>query len=157
MNLLALHTLLAVGWAAVLGHFSLGTLLAGFALGYAVLWLLRPLYGPTDYFRRWWRTLGLFVFFLKELVVSSLRVVWEVMTPGQRSRPGVIALPLDVETPVEITMLANLISLTPGTLSIELSEDRRTLYVHAMFIDDVEALRTEIKSQLEQRILRVFR
>jgi multicomponent Na+:H+ antiporter subunit E len=157
VNLLVPHTILAVGWAALLGHFSLGTLLAGFALGYGVLWLLRPLYGTTDYFERFWRALGLGLFFVKELVVSSLRVVWEVLTPGQRSRPGIIALPLDVETPVEITMLANLISLTPGTLSLELSEDRRTLYVHAMFIDDVEALRDETKNQLEQRILRVFR
>lgn len=157
MNLLVLHTILAVGWAAVLGHFSLGTLLAGFALGYGVLWLLRPLYGHTDYFRRFWRALGLGGFFVKELVVSSLRVVWEVLTPGQRSRPGIIALPLDVETPVEITMLANLISLTPGTLSLELSDDRKILYVHAMFIDDADALRSEIKDHLEQRILRVFR
>lgn len=157
MNLLVPHTILAVGWAALLGHFSLGTLLAGLALGYGVLWLLRPLYGPTDYFEHFWRALGLGLFFVKELVVSSLRVVWEVLTPGQHSRPGIIALPLDVETPVEITMLANLISLTPGTLSLELSEDRRTLYVHAMFIDDIEALRAETKNQLEQRILRVFR
>ena len=157
MNLLVLHTILAVGWAAVLGHFSLGTLFAGFALGYGVLWLLRPLYGPTDYFRRFWRALGLGLFFVKELVMSSLRVVWEVLTPGQGSHPGILAIPLDVETPVEITMLANLISLTPGTLSLELSEDQKTLYVHAMFIDDVDALRAEIKGQLEQRILRVFR
>lgn len=157
MNLLAIHVFLAVGWAAILGSFSLGTLSAGFALGYALLWLVRPLYGPTDYFERFWRVLGLVVVFLYELVVSSLRVVWDVLTPTHYSRPGVVAIPLRVESPAEITVLANLISLTPGSLSVELSEDDRTLYVHAMFIDDVDTIRREIQETFESRVLEVFR
>lgn len=157
MNLLIIHTLLAIGWAAMLGNFSFGTLFAGFAIGYAALWVVRPLYGPTDYFWRFWRVFGLGTFFVFELVISSLRVVWDVLTPTIYSRPGVLAVPLDATTPAEITVLANLISLTPGTLSLELAEDRRTLYVHAMFIDDPEALRREIKSGMERRVLEVFR
>jgi multicomponent Na+:H+ antiporter subunit E len=157
VNLLVIHTLLAVGWAAMLGKFSLGTLLAGFAIGYAALWVLRPLYGPTDYFWRFWRVLGLGVFFVWELLISSLRVVWDVLTPTIYSRPGVLAVPLDAATPAEITVLANLISLTPGTLSLELAEDRRTLYVHAMFVEDPEQLRRDIKRGLERRVLEVFR
>jgi multicomponent Na+:H+ antiporter subunit E len=156
VSLLAIHVFLAVGWAAILGHFSLGTLSAGFAVGYAVLWLVRPLYGPTDYFERFWRVLGLAGVFLYELFASSLRVVWDVLTPTQYSRPGVVAVPLDAEAPAEITVLANLISLTPGSLSLELSEDGRTLYVHVMFIDDPESIRRELKA-LERRVLQVFR
>lgn len=157
MNLLAIHAFLALGWAAILGHFSVGTLSAGFAIGYAVLWLVRPLYGPTDYFERFWRALGLVAVFLFELVAASLRVVWDVLTPTQYSRPGVIAVPLEARTPAEVTVLANLISLTPGSLSLEVSEDGRTLYVHAMFVDDPEALRQELKHKLERRVLQVFR
>ena len=157
MNLLVINAVLALGWAAFFGHFSAASLLGGFALGYATLWLVRPLYGETDYFRRFWKVVGLGLYFLKELVVSSVRVVAVVLAPGQRSRAGMIALPLDVSAPAEITVLANLISLTPGTLSVEVSEDRRVLYVHSMFLDDPDDLRRELKSGLERRVLEAFR
>lgn len=157
MNPFVIHALLAVGWAAIMGHFSAPTLLAGFAVGYAVLWLVRPLYGPTDYFERFWRVLGLGGIFVWELLVASLRVVWDVLTPAIHSRPGVIAVPLDAETPAEITVFANLVSLTPGSLSLEISEDRRTLYVHVMFLDEPDAVRRALKQTFERRVLEVFR
>lgn len=73
--------------------------------------------------------------------------------------PGVVAIPLDARTDVEITLLANLITLTPGSVSLDLSEDRRVLYVHAMYIDggDVEAYRRSIKEGLERRVLELLR
>ncbi|MCC7423674.1 MAG: Na+/H+ antiporter subunit E [Planctomycetaceae bacterium] len=73
--------------------------------------------------------------------------------------PGVIAIPLDVRTDAEITLLANLITLTPGSVSLDLSADRRTLYVHAMYIDggDVEAYRRSVKEGLERRVLELLR
>lgn len=157
MNLFAVHLLLAFGWAAVNGSFTLGTLAAGLALGYAALWLLRPLYGPTDYFERLGRTLRLAGFFVTELVISSCQVAWDVLTPRHRSRPGFIAFPLRAQTPLEITVVANLISLTPGTLSIDLSEDCSTLWVHAMFVDDADELRRSLRDGMERRVLEVFR
>ena len=96
-------------------------------------------------------------FFIKALFVSNLQVLWDVVTPSQISRPGIIRLPLDARTDLEIMLVANLISLTPGTLSIDLSEDRRQLYVHVMFLDDVAAARRELKNGLEKRVLEVLR
>ena len=107
--------------------------------------------------RRAWKAISLGVYFLYELVVASLRVVWDVITPTIHSRPGVVAVPLDAETNIEITLLANMVSLTPGTLSLEVSEDRRTLFVHAMFIDEVEDIRREVKGGMERRLLEVTR
>jgi multicomponent Na+:H+ antiporter subunit E len=74
-------------------------------------------------------------------------------------RPGVVAIPLDVQTDAEITLLANLITLTPGTLSLDVSTDRRVLYIHVMYIDndDVEAVRRKIKEGFERRVLEVLR
>ena len=72
-------------------------------------------------------------------------------------RPGVIGIPLDAETDLEITMLANVISLTPGTLSLDVSEDRKTLYIHAMYVENPDDLRTEIKDGLEKRLLELLR
>ena len=73
--------------------------------------------------------------------------------------PGVVAIPLDARTDAEITLLANLITLTPGSVSLDLSEDRRVLYVHAMYIDggDVEAYRRSVKEGLERRVLELLR
>ena len=71
-------------------------------------------------------------------------------------RPGIIGLSLEVSSDLEITIFANLISLTPGTLSIDVSSDRKVLYIHAMYIDDLEQLRAEIR-YLEQRLLDVMR
>lgn len=73
--------------------------------------------------------------------------------------PGVVAIPLDARTDVEITLLANLITLTPGSVTLDLSEDRSVLYVHAMYIDDgdVEAYRRSVKEGLERRVLELLR
>jgi multicomponent Na+:H+ antiporter subunit E len=73
--------------------------------------------------------------------------------------PGVIGIPLDARTDVEIALLANLITLTPGSVSLDLSEDRRVLYIHAMYIDgrDVEAYRRSVKEGLERRVLELLR
>jgi multicomponent Na+:H+ antiporter subunit E len=73
--------------------------------------------------------------------------------------PGVVAIPLDARTDAEITMLANLITLTPGSVSLDVSDDKRFLYVHAMYVDggDVEAYRRSVKEGLERRVLELLR
>ena len=157
MNLFLLNIFLALGFSAVLGQLNLSGFISGFVVGYAALWLTKPLYGKTRYFERLAGVLRLIGFFGKELLVSNLRVLWDVLTPRHISRPGIIGLPLDARTDVEIMLVANLISLTPGTLSLDLSEDRRTLYIHVMFLDDIEKAKQQIKQGLERRVLEVIR
>jgi multicomponent Na+:H+ antiporter subunit E len=152
MNLLLLNVLLAFGWCALFGAFTLGNLMAGLFVGFLALWVSKPLFGETTYFIRSIRVIRLFFFFLWELVVSSSTVAWDVLTPRHRARPGIIALPLDLERDVSVMALANLISLTPGSLSLDLSADGRTLYFHAMFADDPEALRRDLKAGMERRV-----
>ena len=157
MNLFAFNVLLAIGFMIVLDSFTLQSLLAGFILGFAALWLTHSHASQTSYFGRTFKVLKLIVFFAKELLISNLRVVWDVITPAHISRPGIVRVPLDAKTDFEIMMVANLISLTPGTLSIDLSEDRRYLYVHVMFMQDVAEIRREFKQGLEKRVLEVLR
>jgi multicomponent Na+:H+ antiporter subunit E len=157
IDLFLLNLFLAIGFSAVVGQFNLSGFLAGFAVGYAALWLTKPLYRGSRYFSRLPKVLRLVAFFVKELFVSNLRVLWEVITPRQSSRPGIIGVPLDAETDLEIMLVANLISLTPGTLSIDVSEDRKTLYVHVMFLDDAAQTRRTLKDGLEKRVLEVMR
>jgi multicomponent Na+:H+ antiporter subunit E len=96
-------------------------------------------------------------FLLRELVLSTLRVAWEVVTPAKKRRQGIIAVPLDARTDLEIAILANLITFTPGTLSLDVSHDRGVLYVHTMFVDDPDELRRDIKDGFERRVLELVR
>ena len=157
MNLFFINTFIALGYIGVQGQFSLSGFLIGFALGYLALWLTGPLYGRSRYFQRVPKTIRLAGFFLVELLLSTLRVFWDVVTPGHISRPGIVGVPLNAESDMEILLVANLISLTPGTLSIDLSDDRRTLYVHVMFLDDPDRFRQGIKDGVERRVLEVMR
>ena len=152
------NVLLALVWAAATGEFSLPNLLVGFALGYAILFFVRRDLGTGWYVARVPRAVGFAGFYLWQLIKANVRVAYDVVTPGYRMKPGVVAVPLDATTDAEITLLANLITLTPGTLSLDLSPDRRTLYVHVMYIDvDVDTTRREIKDSLERRVLGVLR
>jgi multicomponent Na+:H+ antiporter subunit E len=157
MNLFFINGFIALGFIGVQGRFTLSGLLVGFGLGYLALWLTRPLYGETRYFQRVPKTARLICYFLVELVRSNLRVLWDVVTPGHISRPGIVGIPLSAQSDLEILLVANLISLTPGTLSIDLAEDRRTLFVHVMFLDDPEGFRKGIKNGLERLVLEVTR
>jgi len=111
------------------------------------------------YFRKLPKMLEFIGFIIKELVVSSLRVAYDVLTRTSHLNPAIIAIPLDAESDREIVTLAVLITLTPGTLSLRVSEDRRTLYVHEMYITggDVEEARRKIKDGYERRVLDLSR
>jgi len=84
------------------------------------------------------------IFYIKEVVMSNIRVAYDVLTPRHHMKPGFIAIPLGDLTNRQILILANLITMTPGTLSMDVSADRSILYLHAMYIDDPESVRHEI-------------
>lgn len=151
------NILLALAWASLNGRFDPNTLAVGFALGYLLLWVSQRAVGSSGYFRTVSQLASFVVFYVWKLILANLRVAYDVLTPRHHMRPGVVAVPLDARTDTEITMLANLMTLTPGTLSLDVSGDRRVLYLHAMYIDDVEALRREIKEGYERRVLEVLR
>ena len=140
------NAVLAAIWALFFGGFTWMTAISGLIVGYAVLWLLQPLTGTeSTYFKRVYFWLKLLVLFLYELLISSLQVLWDIVTPTHRARPAIIDMPLDVKSDVGILLVTNLISLTPGTLSIDVSDDRQTLKVHAMFAEDPDAVCKTLK------------
>jgi multicomponent Na+:H+ antiporter subunit E len=158
MRLFLWNLLLSATWAFATGLFTPANLMVGFLLGYLVLVFVSRAVGPSAYFTKVPQVVRFVVFYLWQIVLSNLRVAHDVVTPGHRMRPGVIAIPLDVQTDNEITLLANLITLTPGSVSLDVSSDRRVLYVHVMYLDkDVETTRRRIKEGLERRVLEVLR
>jgi multicomponent Na+:H+ antiporter subunit E len=143
-------------FSALPDHFANNAML--FLLIYLLLWAASYFY-DRSHFVKVPRALGLLFYFLKELLLASLVVAWDVLTPVSRVESGVIALPLDAKSDIELTILASLISLTPGTLSLDVSEDKKVLYIHAVYIrkGDVEALKRQIKDGFERRLLEITR
>ncbi|MGV2130005.1 Na+/H+ antiporter subunit E [Agrobacterium vitis] len=156
MRLLILNLLMAIIWVAVTGSASLHNLLFGFVLSLAVVGLLREQIGGVSYLHRTWRILSLLLLFLSELAKSAWKVTIMVLSPGLDIKPGIFAFPLSVERDFEITLLANLITLTPGTLSVDVSEDRKILYVHALDCSDPDAARRDIAEGFERKIREAF-
>jgi multicomponent Na+:H+ antiporter subunit E len=157
MTSLLWNMALALAWVAVTGDLTAGNLALGFGIGFLVLFFTAPILGTRAYARKVIQVLNLALFFVWELILANLRVAYEVLTPGYQLRPGVIAIPLDVRTDAEILLLTTLITLTPGSFSLDVSADRSELYLHAMYIDDPDQVRRQIKDGFERRVLEVLR
>ena len=157
MSLFLINLLLAIAWAAVSASFTLANLVFGFVLSAVALYLIREQVGYVGYLNRSWRVISLAALFVYELVLSAWRVFILVLSPRIDVKPGIFAYPMKVDRDAEITLLANLITLTPGTLSVDVSEDRRTLYVHALDCSDPDQMRRDIAEGFERRILEAFR
>ena len=156
--MLLINILLALVWIFLTGIFSPLNLVLGFAISFLMIWLVEKELDPNSkYTKKFIETPKFILFFIVEVIKANLRVTYEVLSPKFSMQPGIVAYPLDAKTDLEITLLANLITLTPGTLSLDVSADRKTLYVHAMFVQDKEAFKQEIKQTLETPLLRLLR
>lgn len=158
--------LLILAWAALQGSLGVGSLLFGALTAWAVLQISQPIFNPEGRRLRkeprpirWtWRTIVLLVVFLREVVLSALQVAWQILQPSPDIRPAIIEYPLNVQTDREITTLANMISLTPGTLSLDVAPDRSCLYVHAISVktEDGQEVIDDIKGSLEKHVSRAL-
>ena len=138
VKLFLLNILLAVLWMFMWGAIDIYTLAFGFVLGYLLLGLIsRIMPDEADsYGVKIWRLLSFSAYFLKILVTANLQVAREICTPGFQMTPGIIRYDVGSMTAVQVTSLANAITLTPGTLSVDVSEDHSALYVHCMYAKD---------------------
>jgi len=105
---------------------------------------------------RFFRLLFFMVYYLKELVLSSLYVAYDIITPKDLMRPGIVKVPIDLKSDTAIIALANLISMTPGSLTVDMTPDKKAIYVHAMYLFDKEKFIQKIKTDLEERIRLIF-
>lgn len=150
--MLAANLLLALLWAIMLGSLSLLNIGVGFVAGYLVLVVVSGT--RSSYVRRTTAGASLFLFIAYEILVANLRVAWYTISSLRSLEPAVLAVPLqDDISDGEVTLLSVLVTLTPGTLSIDLSEDRRSLYVHFMHVDDPDEAIRSITEGYERRIL----
>lgn len=153
--LFLLNILLAVLWMFMWGEFDLYTLLVGFAIGYILLALAsrEMLDGGRPYGHRVWRVTVFSVYFLRILVKANLQVAWEIVTPGFHMTPAILRYDVSGMTDLQITTLANAITLTPGTLSVDVADGRDSLYVHCMYAKDRDVV-IEKLDELRYRLMK---
>lgn len=157
MNPGALTIVLAIGWAAATGNFTLANLLLGALIGGFCLFLIRGQIGGARFWNKAQRVTSLALLFAEELILSAVRVGLLVLRPRLKLKPMLLAYPLTATSDVEITLLANLVTLTPGTLSVDVSVDRRFLLIHAIDVNDREALIRSIREGLEAKVMEACR
>lgn len=114
---------------------------------------VRPTAHPLTWPVRLVRSLLLF---LRELVLANLRVAREVATPGFSMEPAILAVPTRARNVLEAVLLANAITLTPGTLTLEVDEEQRILYVHALYAPSRDTVLVDLR-RLEDLLLDVTR
>ncbi len=132
MRFFLLNIFLAMIWTMLQGRLSAADFIAGFALGYLVIGLIQRLLGSGNYSQKVVQVVRFVAFVAWDIFTASLALAWLMLQPKPRLSPAVIAIPLDVKTDLEIVLLANLITLSPGTLSVDVSSDNSTLYVHTI-------------------------
>ncbi|MGB9632164.1 MAG: Na+/H+ antiporter subunit E [Chloroflexaceae bacterium] len=167
--MLGLNLLLALAWVMVNGSYHPADWIVGFIFSFLVLRLAWPTFSNEPfsfraYFRFWspnplralWRWLGFIGFGFVEIVKANVTVARTVLSPKMDLQPGIVAIPLDLKSDEGITTLANLITLTPGTVSLDVSSDRKTLYIHAFDARDPEGLRRATKEAYERRVMELL-
>lgn len=151
------NMLLALLWVILSGNYNIGNLAAGMLLSYLVLaYVARDKPTFANYFGKLPKIISFILFFLWDLTKANARVAYDVLTPTHLMRPGVIAIPLDIKDEAGISMFASLITVTPGSLALDVSSDRKVLYVHLMYLDDEGRQLAELKA-LEARVLNLLR
>lgn len=151
-------TVLIVLWLLLNNAFSFGHILLGALLGIMIPWLTNRFWPERPRICK--RRLFLKFFFgtfLYDVVVANLNVVRLILQPDISTlQPKFIEVPLDTYDPLVITLLANVISMTPGTVSTEITADKKTLIVHGLNVPDEQAAVAEIKSRYEATLKEIF-
>lgn len=154
---IVLNIIIAIMWMFLSESYAFSTFVVGYLLGILLLFVLQRFIPDSFYMKRVWKFAKLILLFIRELVLSNLDIVKLVYKRKLDIQPGIFTLPIDVRSNFEITLLANLITLTPGTLSIAVSDDHTKIFVHAMDIPDVEKSIVDIKETFEKAIMEVTR
>lgn len=141
-----------------IGPFSPANFLIGFIIAFVTLRLCIPKEMGGAYYHKGGRIALFCLYVLVELVLANIKMAYYTLSPLGKLKPGVLAVPLVEDiTDTELTILANLITLTPGTLSLDVSADRSILFIHFMHVTDPDQMRQEIKDGFERRLLEVTR
>lgn len=147
---------LFVAWLLLASSASPGNVALAGLFAVMIPWFTEPLRADRPRPRAWLTAARLTLVVLYDIVMSAITVARQILGPEAQLRPGYVWVPLELVDPHGIVLLASAITLTPGTLSADLSDDRRHLLVHALHIDDEAALVASIKQRYEAPLRAIF-
>ncbi len=152
-----LTLLLTVTWLLLVNGWSLNSLLFGLGLGIMIPFLTQAYWPNRPRLSRPLKVIEYVLVVLADIVQANIIVARIVLfKPNAERRPNWITIPLDLKTPEAITALAGTITMTPGTLSADVSDEGHTLLVHCLDAPNPEAVRDEIKERYERRLREIF-
>lgn len=143
-------------WLLLVNDFSLGQWLLGALLGWLIPLVSQAFWITAPRIHQPLKLLPFFLRVLGDIVIANLQMAKLILGPSAKLRPAFVEIPVLLEDELALTILASVISLTPGTVSADLSDDRRTLLVHSLDVADEAALVQEIKTRYEAPLLEVF-
>ncbi|MFA9558821.1 Na+/H+ antiporter subunit E [Evansella sp. AB-rgal1] len=146
---------IAIIWMLLQNNFTGVDFAIGYIIGLLLLFVLRRFLTFDFYFRRVVALIKLILLFIYKLILANIDVIKIVLSPKMDIKPGIIAVPTKLKTDWEVTLLSCLISLTPGTLSMNFSEDGRTIFVHSIHVPDKNEAIKEIRNSFEKAIMEV--
>ncbi|PRD52628.1 Na+/H+ antiporter subunit E [Sphingobacterium gobiense] len=152
-----MNLLLAGIWIALTGSLFYTNFLFGFMMGFLILWIMNRNETDQRYFYRVPKIIGFAFYFLYEILKANVQVAFDVITPKYFFKPGIVKYPMAAKTDFEITLLTTMISLTPGTLIVDISDDKKTIYIHVMYLSDPDAFVRQTQTGLERRLLAILR
>ncbi|UWQ95207.1 Na+/H+ antiporter subunit E [Rhodobacteraceae bacterium M385] len=152
-----LTLLLAVVWIILQNEVSAGMAVFGLILGILIPWATSIWWPDTPKGFRLGKMTSYAVIVLWDILVANVQVAWIVLSvPNAKLKPAWIVVPLDLRLPEAITLLAGTITLTPGTVSADISDEGHSLLVHVLHTDDPDAVRDDIKNRYERRLKEIF-
>lgn len=152
-----MNLLLSFIWVALTGSMLYSNFIFGYLLGFGVLWIMNRNESDVRYFYRVPKIISFFFFFLYELIKANVQVAYDVITPKYFFKPGIVRYPVNANTDFEINLLSTFISLTPGTLIIDISDDKKAIYIHVMYLKDEEQFIRTLKTGVERKLLELLR
>ena len=153
-----LNILLTFVWVALTGQLDYANFLFGYTMGFFILWMVnRSIRANTEYFYRVPKIFAFIILFFYDLLKANFEVMKDVVTPNYNMKPGIVKYEMDAKTDFEITMLANMIALTPGTVVIDLSKDKKFMYIHVMYLTNKEEFKSTLSNRIERKLLEILR
>jgi multicomponent Na+:H+ antiporter subunit E len=152
-----MNLLLSFIWVALTGSLYYSNFLFGFLLGFFILLVMDRHEPDRRYFNKVPKTIGFVFYFLYELLKANIQVAYDVITPKYFFKPGIVRYPMEANTDIEINLLSTVISMTPGTLILDISEDKKSLFIHVMYLKDKDHFIDRVKKGFEYKLLEILR
>lgn len=152
-----MNLLLSFIWVALTGEMLYTNLFFGFILGFFILWVMNLNGTDQRYFTRIPKMILFALNFFLDLIKANIQVAYDVITPKYFFKPGIVRYEMEAATDLEINLLSTMISLTPGTLVLDISNDNKVVYIHVMYLRDRDKFISDVKNKIEKKLLELLR